>query len=69
MRSLLEYVKELMAACGAGKTQVGTIMVAVVTLLICAAAVAVIGKICPISDYWQVITVVIAVVLAYIVVF
>jgi low affinity Fe/Cu permease len=66
MRSFLEIVNELMVACREGKARVGTIMVAVVSLLIGAVVVAIIGEIFPISDYWPIITVVFVGVLAII---
>lgn len=69
MRSIFKIARKLMGAYRAGRLRAGAIIASAAILLICAAAVAVIGNISPISDYWEFITVVIAVVLAYIVVF
>jgi len=66
MRSIIEIARELIGGCRAGKTRVRKIITAAVIILICAAVVAVIGKMFSLSDYWTFITYVIIAVLAII---
>ncbi len=66
MRSIFEIARELMMGWRAGRSRPGAIIASAAILLICAAAVAVIGKIFRISDCWEIITYVMVVVLAII---